>query len=416
MPSIEKRGNNSWRLVVEDGYDVNGKRIQRRKTVRVEDPELLKPTKSAATRLRDYLRLELGNFCREVESGQYVQPTHMTFMEFVPIWKQNFADQNLGAYTRRHYLQMISAHLLPVLGRIDMEKIKTMHLVQLMSQLRTPDARKDGQDKPLSVSTRLNIYHALKSVFDAGYKWRVIPVNPMDGVDRPKPDKAERRAAREKKHAYTRAESQALIIALMDEPERWRLYFLGVLLGGFRRGEMLGVEWPQVDFENGGIFVEKQISLDEDGNAVEAELKTEESRGYVPMPRWYMDELTQYRKQWIEERWKLKQAGKWLGGNKQYVFHPGTGQKYYPSSPSHQWTKFLNRHDLPKIRLHDLRHTAAMLLREAGADMKTIQERLRHARLSTTADMYTHESEVISREAADKLENLNPFPIRSQSH
>ena len=74
------------------------------------------------------------------------------------------------------------------------------------------------------------------------------------------------------------------------------------------------------------------------------------------------------------------------------------------------------KHNLPHIRLHDLRHTTATLLREDGASLKDIQERLRHTRLSTTADLYTHESELVSRETADRLEKLNPFQTHSQTH
>lgn len=358
--------------------------------------------------------MQLVKFQQEVESGQYIKVGRTTFADFVPTWKKNYADIHLGAYTRKNYMSIINSQLLPTFGHIELHKIKTMHIVSFMTTLRTPDGRKDGRDKPLSTNTLLNIYKALKSILDAAEKWRVIPSNPMDGVDRPVADKQERKALRSKKKAYTRQEAAELIIALADEPEHWRLYFLGVLLGGFRRGEMLGVEWPQIDFENGGIHVEKQISLDEDGRPVETELKTDESEAFVPMPKWYMDELSRYRQQWIKERWQLQQANKWLGEYKQYVFHNGTGSNFYPDVATRRWRRFLDRHDLPHIRLHDLRHTTAMILREQGVDLKTIQERLRHTRLSTTADLYTHESELVSREAADRLEQLNPFPARSQ--
>ncbi len=75
-------------------------------------------------------------------------------------------------------------------------------------------------------------------------------------------------------------------------------------------------------------------------------------------------------------------------------------------------TMAATQHDLPHIRLYHLRYTTAMLLREDGADLKAI--RLRHTRLSTTADFYTHESELMSRKTADRLKKLNPFG-RSQS-
>ncbi|GEO27059.1 hypothetical protein AAC03nite_28440 [Alicyclobacillus acidoterrestris] len=409
MPSIEKRGNNSWRLIVENGYDAKGKRVQERRTIRIDDETILRSKR----RLQDYLNMELVKFQQEVESGQYIKPDRTTFADFVSVWKENYANQHLGAYTRRNYLDTIDAQLLPAFGHMELSKIKTMHIVSFMTSLRTPEGRKDGRNKPLATNTQLNIYKVLKSILDAAEQWRIIATNPMNGVDRPAPDKKEKKSLKSKKRAYTRAESEALIVALNDEPAHWRLYYLGVLLGGFRRGEMLAVEWPQVDFELGGLYIEKQISLDEDGRTVEAEVKTEESEGFVPMPRWYMTELAQYKKEWNKAR--LKQGSNWRGGDKQYLFHSGRGEMFYPNTPSLHWRRFLTKHNLPVIRLHDLRHTTAMLLREDGVDLKAIQERLRHSRLSTTADLYTHESDMVSRETADRLEKLNPFPTRSQT-
>jgi len=411
MASIEKRGDNVWRLTVECGYDATGKRIRYRKTVRIDDETLLKSKR----RLQDYLNAESAKFRQEVETGLYVKPEHITFSEFVGLWKKNYADLYLGAYTRRHYMNMLHAHVLPVFGSMELHKIKTMHIVSFLTHLRSPEGRKDGKDKPLAANSQLNIYKALKSVLDAAERWRVIADNPIKGVKRPAPDKAERKALRSRKKAYTKSEVEVLIEKLLDEPPHWRLYYLGIVLGGFRRGEMLGMEWPQVDFERGGLHVEKQISLDEQGRPVEADLKTEESRAFVPMPRWYMNELSKYREIWIKERWHLQQSGKWQGGEKQFLFHNGFGEKYYPSTPSLHWRRFLDKHGLPRIRLHDLRHTTATILREDGADLKSIQERLRHTRLSITADLYTHETEAVSRETADRLEKLNPFRSRSQS-
>lgn len=408
MPSIEKRGNNSFRLVVEDGYDANGKRVQQRKTIKIEDESLLKTKR----KLQDYLQTELLKFREEVESGQYIKPDRTTFADFVQTWKDNYANQHLGAYTRKNYMSVINSQLIPEFGHMELNKIKTMHIVAFMTKLRRPEGRKDGRDKLLATNTLLNIYKALKSILDAAERWRIISNNPIHGVDRPIADKREKKALKAKKKSYTRQEAEDCILALNNEPEHWRLYYLGILLGGFRRGEMLGIEWIQVDFEHGGLRIEKQISLDETGRPVEAELKTEESEAFVPMPRWYMDELVKYKKHWNKERFMI--GPDWEGEDKQYLFHSGKGKCFYPDAPSLHWRRFLDKHNLPRIRLHDLRHTTAMLLREDGASMKSIQERLRHTRLATTADIYTHESELVSRETADRLEKLNPYLNRSQ--
>lgn len=157
-----------------------------------------------------------------------------TFADFVPIWKKNYADSNLGAYTRKNYLSVINSQLLPVFGSMELHRIKTMHIVNFMTGLWTPEGRKDERNKPLATNTILKIYKTLKSILDAAEKRHIISTNPIDGVDRPKADKREKRELRNRKHANTRQESEKLILDLEHEPIHWRLYFLGVLLGGFR--------------------------------------------------------------------------------------------------------------------------------------------------------------------------------------
>lgn len=409
MPHIEQRGPNSWRLIVENGYGPDNKRTPEKKTVRVTDAALMK----APSKLQNYLNLELAKFQMEVESGEYIKPEKMTFKNFVPEWKKNYANENLGEYTRKNYMANIETHLIPVFGHMKMNAIKPLHIANFLTSLRSPEGRKDGQVKPLATNTILNIYKALKSIIDFAVAMRMFKVNPMDGIDRPKMDKKEKKAMKAKKKSYTPEEASMLIDALTNEPVNWRYYYIGSLLGGFRRGEMLGVEWPAVDFVNGGINVEKQITFDEEGNGVEGEVKTEESEGFVPMPKWYMNELKQYQLHWKKEKMKCMH---WKGEEKEYLFHNGSGEMYYPTTPTVNFRRLLIRHNLPLIRLHDLRHTTAKLLRAYGAAMIDIQEQLRHTRLATTTDFYTEKSEVISRETADRLEHLDPgYHIRSQS-
>jgi len=123
----------------------------------------------------------------------------------------------------------------------------------------------------------------------------------------------------------------------------------------------LAVEWSDVDYERGAIWIEHQITFDEEGNKIEAEVKTEESEGRVYMPQWYMEELKRFERMWKKEQLSCK---KWLGGDKQYVFHSGQGVMYSPSTPTLTWRRFLAKLKLPHVKLHGLRHTAGMLLRE----------------------------------------------------
>ncbi|MEK4512897.1 tyrosine-type recombinase/integrase [Paenibacillus sp. FSL K6-2524] len=397
MASWVERGKNTYKLTAELGYDAKGKRMRDTTTITLDH----KPRKGE-------LDLAAAKFEEDVKGGKWQKPGVIGFEEFVyGDWKKNYADINLGDYTRKNYMALIKTHLIPAFGRFHLDKINTMQIVSFFTSLRSPDARKDKRNKPLATNTLLNIYKALKAILDAAHDWNLIVNNPMVGVKRPTAPKSEQREIKMRKKSYSPTEATGVITALYSEPKQWKLYYLGVLLGGFRRGEYLAVEWSEVDFVNGGVYIEKQITFDEEGKSVEGEVKTVESEGFVPMPRWYMDELLTYKREWMKHKMGCDPQD-WKGGNKQYLFHPGHGDKYYPNTPSRRWRMFLDDHKLPRVRLHDLRHTTAMLLRAYGADLKAIQEQLRHSRLATTTDIYMTKDGVISRGNIDLLDDLDP--------
>lgn len=392
MAYYEHLGGLKYRLCTNDPSAIGRKRIYL--------PVVLPDEVSKSERkTKQFLDLELAKFVEQVSTGEFIKTEKLTLNDFLPQWRKGYADQNMGEYTRYMTNNILRIYIDPVFGEMRMDKVKPLHIINFMAEL----VRKDG--KPMATNTKKNIYKVLNSIFLYAKKWQVIAMNPMEGVDPPTAGKQEKRKMKQRKKHYTSAEAQAVITGLYDLPERWRLYYLGVLLGGFRRGEMLAIEWYQVDFEAKGLFISKQITFDEQGQSIEGELKTEESEGFIPMPQWYMEDLKKFEHEWKKEKLMCK---KWIGGKKRYVFHSGSGEKYYPNTPSLTWRRFLAGRELPHVRLHDLRHTTAMLLRESGADLKQIQERLRHTKIGTTADIYTHESELISRDSADRLETFNP--------
>ncbi len=389
MASIEKRGPHTYRLEVHLGRDGRGKPIRHRKTIKV-------PENLTGRKLKEFLNLELAKFQLEVESGAYIAPEKMLFHDFViSEWWPKFAEKRYSPANQKNIRSILQTHVLPALGEMRLDSIRTIHLVNLMDEL----SRRPGRGgRPLSGSTQLNVYKVLDSIFSKAVEWRLLKENPIEGVERPKMD-------RWKKQFYDEEEAREVIAALYQEPEEWRLYFLGLMLGGFRRGELLALEWKDVDFENNLIHVTKSISLTKDGQPVETAPKTD-SEGTVVMPDWYMRELEAYHRQWKKER--LQVIDRWEGGEKEYVFHNGFGKPWYYTTPTAKWRKFIEKHGLKFIRLHDLRHTAATLLIEAGAELKAVQERLRHSRYQTTADFYAHVTKQVSKETAAKLEKFDP--------
>lgn len=406
MASIEKRGKNSWRLTVEAGTKAvtteDGQtkiiRDKQTKTIKVEDKALLKTTK----KLQEHLEGELHKFKIEVESGTYIKPAKMTLKTFFEDeWDPKHAESELSPLSRKTYKTYYFNHIDPELGHHYIGDIKTMHIVNLLKGLAKPGARKDGRGDTLSLSTIIYIYSVLRSLFCVAYDWKLINDNPMVGVKKPK-------ATKKKAKYYTSEEAQVAINALYTEPIMWRMFFLGALLGGFRRGELIALEWPDVLFDKSAIFIRKSISLVEPGlprNAYEKSTKGEEEE-YIDMPKWYMDELAIYYDQWKDEKAELGDL--WEGGENQYLFHNGQGKSLYHTSPTARWRKFIRKNNLKYVRLHDLRHTSATLLIEEGASLKAIQERLRHKEQRTTSNIYAHVTKKVSRELANKFDKYQP--------
>jgi integrase len=138
------------------------------------------------------------------------------------------------------------------------------------------------------------------------------------------------------------------------------------------------------------------------------------SFGEVDMPEWYMAELKKFKDEWDSERDNCGDS--WLGGDREYVFHKGKSKPYYTNTPSNTWSKILKKHGLRPIRLHDLRHTPGSLLFEAGEDIKSIQERLRHSDFRITADIYVHVTKKKRKQTGHQFDKFAPpSPSRPQA-
>lgn len=423
--SIEKRGENTWRLTVDLGLKGDGSRDRHRKTITVDDPSLLKTTK----KLRDYLEDQLHNFKREIESGEYIKPSGMTFREFtLKEWLPKYASDtnNLSPATRENYLRVIESRLLDEYGHIQMDQISTMKLVTYIKGLEKPGTRRKpttGKEltekqlaklnEPLSTGTIAYIYRVLDNIFTRAAEWKVIKSNPMEGVIKPKEKNAREKLLEQRKNPqyYDEEEAQLVVDALYKESRKWRLLILGSMIGGCRRGELNGLEWPFVNFDKGTITIENNIPLTKNGEAIEKGPKSIASYRDVDMPDWYMEEMEIWSREWQADKDFLKD--KWLGGDRKFVFHNGSGQPYYYQHPSKWWKRFCVRNGLRYIKFHGLRHSTGTLLLEDEEDanfdsiLMVIQRRLGHARLSTTTDTYVHVTKKVKQRTAGKFDKFS---------
>lgn len=401
--SIEKRGDNTWRLTHEFGVDALGERNRERRTITIEDPTILRAPK----RLREYLEHELAKFKIDLESGALVKPEKTSFTELANIWREEHAKSAYSPRAYENYTDRLDSHVKPYFERMFVDEIKPLHVLRFKNYLDTPDARKDGKSIPLSRSTQLFIYKVFTAIMSFALKeLQLITENPVTSVAAPK---VVHKKKKKQESVYGEEEAINVIIAILRLPDVWMIYFLGAMMGGFRRGELLALEWTNVDYSNDRIYIGQSISWTKKGEAALKGTK-EDNEEWVYMPKWYMKMLKSFQVSMNEERLGMEEDD-WLGGDKLYVFQNGYGKPYYHDTPTATWRKFLVKNKLRHIRLHDLRHTAAALLIEDGVSLKLIQERLRHISADST-EIYAHVTSKASRGVADRLEKFDPSQLK----
>ncbi|MGG4449594.1 site-specific integrase [Brevibacillus porteri] len=390
MASIEKRGENSYRLIVETGYDSQGKRLKKSKTIRIED-------KLTPKKLKEYLELELAKFKIEVEAGEYISPEKMTVSNFINEWLDKYAKNNLEAKTLETYMGHIKNRIIPEFGHMKLDQIKPMHILSFIRKLENDGTRQDGKSGRLSTGTIEYIYRVLKNVFNRATDWQVIKSNPMEAIKKPKVEHAEM-------SVYDEWESQLLFAALEKESLMWRVMITIALTTGLRRGELLGLEWKNVDLNEFTIDVRQSLTYVKDIGYIVKEPKTKNSKRIVSIPESLIPDLKALKLESSKDR--MKSAELWEDGEYFFVFSSDFGKPLYPSSVKTWWSRFTKRHNLKYIRFHDLRHTSATLLINKGVHAKIISERLGHANILTTMNVYGHALRSADKEAAKHFDSL----------
>lgn len=208
-----------------------------------------------------------------------------------------------------------------------------------------------------------------------------------------------------KKEVKILNDKEAKILAnyLHTEPNpRWKIALLTVLFMGLRRGELAGLEWKDIDYENKTMTIARSVQDIIGFGLITKEPKTENSKRTISMPDKLIDYLKEYEVWWLNQK-------KYLGdrlGNTDRLFCTEDGTDISPGLFRVWLQKTLAKVDLPKVTLHSLRHTNITLQLVAGVDMKTVSARAGHSKASTTSDYYSHfikNSDIHASEILNKI-------------
>ena len=394
--SIEKRGKNSYRLTVSEGFDLNGKPMIHRKTVH--------GTKKDA-------EVELAKFITEVQNGLVIDGKSLKFSEFTEIWKRDYASKELAPSTYKRYCRMLETRLLPYFGHFYINKIKPTDIMKFYDLLEkdTQLVRKKGNNgsknkKPLSGKTILEHHRLLRAMLHKAVYWQLIVSNPAERVQSPKARKPKRRSYDDEQTKILLENLEQLSI----EDTKYKVAIILTVFTGVRLGELMGLEWQDVDFKNGIISINRSSQYLADMGVFTKVPKTESSIREIAIPEFIISLLEEY-KLWYEEKKSIYGE---LWTNSDRLFVQADGKPMHPSTISKWFVKYVGQIGLPVINFHGLRHTNASLLVAQNVDIAVISARLGHAQISTTLDFYVHPLLSHNRKAGYALENLL-LPTRS---
>ena len=394
--SIEKRGKNSYRLTVSEGFDLNGNPMIHRKTVH--------GTKKDA-------QVELAKFVTEVQNGLVVDGKSLRFSEFTEIWKRDYGSKELAPSTYKRYCRMLETRLLPYFGHFYINKIRPTDIMKFYDLLEkdTQLVRKKGNNgsktrKPLSGKTILEHHRLLRAMLHKAVYWQLIVSNPAERVQAPK-------ARKPKRKSYDDEQTKILLEnleLLSSEDTKYKVAIILTVFTGVRLGELMGLEWQDIDFKNGIISINRSSQYLSDMGVFTKVPKTESSIREIAIPEFIISLLEEY-KLWYEEQ---KSVYGELWTNSDRLFVQADGKPMHPSTISKWFVKYVAQIGLPVINFHGLRHTNASLLVAQNIDIAIISARLGHAQISTTLDFYVHPLLSHNRKAGYALENLL-LPTRS---
>lgn len=326
---------------------------------------------------------------RERERGTWVAPVDLSLGEYLETrWLPALGSEELAPSTLAAY-KLDVVRIVARIGTVPLQKLTRTDVAVMAARLASEPSKRTG--RPLAPATRratlITLHHGLGDAVTSG----LLEANPAAGVPRPKVRPPEM-------HTWTGPELSTLLRATRGGRlgSLWHL----LALTGLRRGEALGLKWSDVDLEHGRLALQRQRVM-RGSEVAERQTKTGKPRS-VSLDTDTTAVLQRQSRQQLDDAAEWEAA--WIGDG--HVFAHENGEPWNPNRVTKLFDQVVRTVDVPRIRLHDLRHTWATLALRAGVHPKVVQERLGHANISITMDTYSHVMPDMQESAAELVAAL----------
>jgi len=382
--SVRQAENGTWFFIVDIGVGVDRRQTRRRGFA----------TRKAA-------QAELTRILGSLEQRTYVPPKRQTLAEFLTdVWLPAI-EHTIKPGTFESYRRNVRLHIAGrAIGRRPLQEVEPSELNALYSALMAGN----GDHRALGARSVAYVATILHRAFRDAIRWQALIRNPAQAADPPRPSA----------HKEMQTWNGAQLRTFLDSIDHDRLRGCWWLLAntGMRRGEALGLRWSDVDLEAGTLRITRTLittDVQRKGSPGMAwgTPKTAKGRRTVALDPATVTALRTHRTRQREERLAMGPGYE----DQDLVVCQIDGTPIHPKSISYQFGKAIRAAKLPRIRLHDLRHTHATLALKAGVHPRIVQERLGHANVSITLDTYSHVDLDMQAAAARQVAALIIAPV-----
>jgi integrase len=322
---------------------------------------------------------------QDKDQGVLLSGEDQTLDTFLTSWLQDTIKNKVRARTHERYCELLQLHVLPILGKVQLQKLLPQHLQKLYNQ---------KLEEGYAPQTVKHIHRVLHRALGDALRWQLVVRNVCDAVDPPRVPKKEMQA-------LTGEQAQQFLEAAQGDSLE-ALYVLA-LTTGMRRGELLGLKWTDLDLALGILQVKRTVSRLAKKGFIVSEPKTAKSRRKIHLTQLAIEALKHHRIRQNEARLAAGPAWDEQG----WVFCNTLGRPLEAGNMLRRsFRPILIKAGLPMIRFHDLRHSAASLLLSLGVHAKIVQELLGHSQIGLTLDTYSHVLPSLQEEAVSRLNTL----------
>jgi integrase len=322
---------------------------------------------------------------QQKDQGMLLAGEDQTLSDFLTVWLRDIVKNNVRERTYGRYREVVTLHLVPTLGKTKLQKLTPQQLQLLYNQ---------KLEEGYAPQTVKHIHRVLHKALGDALKWQLVVRNVCDAVRAP-------RVPRKEMQVLSGEQAQQFLEAAKGDPLE-ALYVLA-LTTGMRQGELLALKWEDVDLAIGRLQVKRTIARLVGKGFTVSEPKTAKSRRRIHLTRTAIEALKQHRIRQREAR--LAAGPDW--NNQGWIFCSEVGGPVEPGNMIRRsFRPILVKAELPIIRFHDLRHSAASLLLILGVHVKVVQELLGHSQISLTLDTYSHVLPSLQEEAVNRLDEL----------